>query len=67
MQEIIAGIVMGIIGLVLYFAPVRIWNLTEGWKYKGETEPSETVLKIIRTVGVVMIAAGIIVGTGLLK
>lgn len=65
MQETVAGIVIGIIGFALYFATMPIWKLTEKWKHGNETEPSDTYMKVVRTIGVIMIAVGILLITGL--
>lgn len=67
MQETVAGIVICAIGSVLYLAPMHVWKLTEKWKHENEAQPSDTYVKVVRTIGIVMVAAGLIVSTGLFK
>lgn len=61
-QEIIVGIILGIIGLCLVFVPIDLlWNTIEKWKANGNSEPSKAYAVVVRTIGAVMALIGILV------
>ena len=60
-EEFVAGIVLGIIGLVLLLVPSqKLWDITEKWKTKGDGQPSQAFATIIKIVGIVFAAVGIV-------
>ncbi len=68
MQEIIAGLLLSIIGLLLLFFPDKVFQITEKWKFRNnDMEMSSTYKGILGIVGAVFVVMGIIVFvTGLL-
>ena len=59
-QEIIAGIVLCVIGLCLLLVPRdRLWAVTGKWMVKGGGEPSDKFNLVTRILGVVFAAAGV--------
>lgn len=66
-QEVIAGCIMSIIGLVLSIAPVFIWKIAEKWKFTGDSRPSASYLNVIRAVGCIFAFAGAFLVFGLIK
>ncbi len=60
-QELIAGIVIGLIGLSLLLIPTgTLWTLTEKWKTREGGQPSKGYAVIMRALGSVFSAVGII-------
>ena len=60
-QELIAGIVIGLIGLSLLRIPVgTLWTITEKWKTREGGQPSKGYAVIMRALGSVFSAVGII-------
>ena len=58
-EEIIATIVMYVIGFCLLFVPSnKIWYITEKWKTTGGEGPSKSFVVITRILGIVFVAAG---------
>ena len=58
-EEIIAAIVMYVIGFCLLFVPSnKIWYITEKWKTAGGEGPSKSFVVITRILGIVFVAAG---------
>lgn len=58
-QEMIGGLVLGLIGLSLLFAsPFRLWTLTEKWKTQGGEGPTKEYTMLIRVLGTVFAIAG---------
>ncbi len=58
-QETIAGIVFCIMGLgMLLLPPHRLWKITEKWKTKEGSQPSDQYAVIMRVLGIVFTAAG---------
>ena len=58
-QEIIAGIILGVMGLsMLLLPPKTLWKITEKWKTKGAGQPSGKYIVIMRILGVVFAAVG---------
>jgi len=48
-QELVAGIILGVIGLSLVAVPpARLWALTEKWKTKDGSRPSKGYAVLIR-------------------
>ena len=48
-QEIIAGIILGVMGLcMLLLPPKTLWKITEKWKTKGAGQPSDKYIVIMR-------------------
>ena len=57
-QELIAGIVIGVIGLSLLLVPAgKLWAFTEKWKAKGG-QPSQSYAVLMRALGAVFSMAG---------
>ena len=58
-QEVIAAIVMCIMGVGLLFIPAnKVWSVTEEWKTVGGKGPSMSFVVITRVLGLVIVAAG---------
>ncbi len=58
-QEIIAGIMLLIIGLgLLLLPPARLWAVTEKWKNKGGGQPSRIYIIVMRILGTVFAVVG---------
>ena len=59
-QEIIAGIILCVIGLCLLFvSPNKIWSVTDKWKTVGGERPSNSFVVITRVLGLVFIVVGV--------
>ena len=59
-QEVIAAIVMCVIGVGLLFVPAnKLWSVTEKWKTTGGKGPSKSFVVITRLLGIVFLGAGI--------
>lgn len=62
MQELIAGILLAIIGLILLIFPDKVFQLTEKWKIRnGNIEMSSSYEIVLRVVGLVLAVIGILV------
>ncbi|MFA6934459.1 MAG: DUF6199 family natural product biosynthesis protein [Sphaerochaetaceae bacterium] len=61
MQQIIGGASLIIVGLVLIIFPSRIYQITEGWKHRQHTEPSEAFMLTMRILGTVLCGVGLFV------
>lgn len=62
MQELIAGIVLAMIGLVLLIFPSKVFQLTEKWKIRNvNVEMSSSYEIVLRLVGLVLSVIGILV------
>ena len=58
-QELIAGIVIGLIGLCLFLTPAdTLWTLTEKWESKDGGEPSKSYAVLMRILGAVFTLTG---------
>ena len=58
-QELIAGIVIIVIGLSLLFLPIGIlWAFTEKWKTEGGGQPSKSYTILMRILGIVFSLVG---------
>jgi len=58
-QELVAGIILGVIGLSLVVVPpARVWALTEKWKTKDGSQPSKGYAVLIRVLGVIFALVG---------
>ena len=58
-QEVIAAIVMFVMGGGLLFVPAnKVWFVTEKWKTVGGKGPSMSFVVITRVLGIVFVAAG---------
>ena len=58
-QELMAGIVIGLIGLCLLLVPMgRLWAFTEQWKSKEAGASSRGYTLLMRILGGVFAAAG---------
>ena len=58
-QEIIAGIILLIIGLgLLLLPPARLWAVTEKWKNRGGGQPSRIYIAVMRILGTVFAIVG---------
>ena len=59
-QEIIAGIILGIIGLGLLVVKADLlWRVTEKWKTRNADGPSKNYVILIRALGIVFAAVGV--------
>ena len=59
-QEVIAAIVLCVMGAGLLFVPAnRVWSVTEKWKTIGGKGPSKSFVIITRILGLVFVAAGL--------
>ena len=59
-QEVIAAIVMCVMGAGLLFVPAnRVWSVTEKWKTIGGKGPSKSFVIITRVLGLAFMAAGL--------
>lgn len=61
MQEIVGAVLMGLIAIILIAFPKQVWHVTESWKNKQQTEPSEGYLMIVRCVGIVLLVVAVAV------
>lgn len=53
-QELVAGIILGMIGLSLVIVPpADLWAVTEKWKTKDGSRPSKGYAVLIRVLGVI--------------
>ena len=58
-QELVAGIILGVIGLSLVAVPsARWWALTERWKTKDGSQPSKGYAVLMRVLGAVFALVG---------
>ena len=58
-QELVAGIILGVIGLNLVVVPpTGLWVLTEKWKTKDGSQPSKGYAVLIRVLGVIFALVG---------
>ena len=58
-QELIAGIVIIVIGLSLLFLPIgKLWAFTEKWKTEGSGQPSKGYTILMRILGIVFSLVG---------
>ncbi len=58
-QEITGGIVLCVIGLILFLMqPEWLWKLTERWKTEDGIGPSKSYAILVRGLGVVFASAG---------
>ena len=63
-QEIIAGIILGVMGLsMLLLPPQMLWKITEKWKTKEAGQPSDQYIVIMRFLGVVfsVVSVGLLI------
>ena len=59
-QEVIAAIVMCIMGAGLLFVPAnKVWSFSEKWKTIGGKGPSKSFVVITRVLGLVFMVAGL--------
>lgn len=65
-QELFAGIIIVIIGLMLCLFPAQIWKLTEVWKPARRGAPSGAYMTVIRIVGGVFYCIGVLLMFGIL-
>lgn len=58
-QELVAGIILGIIGLSLVVVPpAGLWAVTEKWKTEDGSQPSKGYAVLIRALGVIFALVG---------
>ena len=58
-QELVAGIILGVIGLSLVAVPpARWWALTERWKTKDGSQPSKGYAVLMKVLGAVFALVG---------
>ena len=59
-QEVIAAIVLCVMGAGLLFVPAnKVWSVTEKWKTIGGKGPSKSFVIITPILGLVFVAAGL--------
>ncbi|MEC0089355.1 DUF6199 family natural product biosynthesis protein [Paenibacillus macquariensis] len=58
---IFAGILFIAIGILNILNPNFAWQLREGWKVDGDSEPSDTYLTLTKISGVLITVAGIFI------
>ena len=59
-QEVIAAIVMCVMGAGLLFVPAnKVWSVTEKWKTISGKGPSKSFVIITRVLGLAFMAAGL--------
>ena len=59
-QEVIAAIVLCVIGAGLLFVPAnKVWSVTEKWKTIDGKGPSKSFVIITRVLGLAFVAAGL--------
>ena len=66
-QSLIGGFLLGIIGLFLLINPRGVWKAAEKWKTLGGMDASPTFMAVMRIVGGVTFAIGLLVCLGILK
>lgn len=52
------AIVLFLLGLLMFFRPTVIWNITESWKSNDATEPSDMYILSTRFGGIMCTLAG---------
>jgi hypothetical protein len=57
---LVSGIILGIIGLVMLIKPSIIWLITEKWKSRDVTEPSNLYVWSIRFGAICLIVVAIL-------
>ena len=58
-QELVAGVILGIIGLSLVVVPpARLRALTEKWKTKDGSQPSKSYAVLMKVLGAVFALVG---------
>ncbi|AOZ92262.1 DUF6199 family natural product biosynthesis protein [Paenibacillus crassostreae] len=57
---IITGIVAIALGLLNIYNPSFSWKFNEGWKVRGESEPSETYLSVTKFCGLISTLFGLL-------
>ena len=67
MQNVIGGILLGIIGVLLLINPHGVWAVTERWKQAGIAEASPAFVGVARILGGVLVVIGVLVAVGVLK
>lgn len=65
-QEMLAGIVIGMIGLALCLFPAQLWKLTEAWKNRQSGTPSNQYSLVLRIVGGAFCCFGVLLMFGIL-
>ncbi|MFB5677803.1 DUF6199 family natural product biosynthesis protein [Paenibacillus terreus] len=64
---ILFGLISIALGLLSFLKPSIGWYINEGWKVKGDSEPSETYLSVTRFGGIVsMMLGGILLFAGIM-
>lgn len=61
---ILLGAALIVLGYFHYKKPESFWEWNEGWKVKGDSEPSELYIMWTKQVGIVLAIIGLIVYAG---
>lgn len=65
-QNMVAGILVAMIGLMLCTDPRGVWKVTERWKTAAAAEASPLFMIIARVVGGALAAVGLLVALGVI-
>lgn len=55
---VILAIVIIVVGMIMIFNPRLFFDMTEGWKSRGGSEPSDWYIFLTRGGGIVFLAVG---------
>ena len=58
--KVVFGVIIVAIGVFMIAAPYKIWHIYEGWKFKGEVEPSDTYIGSVAVAGVFLIIVAVV-------
>ncbi|MDD4089176.1 MAG: hypothetical protein PHS04_03915 [Tissierellia bacterium] len=58
-MNIIASVILIILGVIMIIKPLIIWKIADSWKTKNKTEPANYYLNMIRVGGFILTVGGI--------